>query len=449
MKSQSIRPLYRKLGLFSVFAIIVADMIGTGIFTTSGLAMEQVKSPYLMVALWVAGGFVALAGALCYAELSTAMPFAGGEYIYLSRLFHPSLGFLSGWISFIVGFSAPLAAVAIGMSEYIVQAFPGLTTPGEVLGFQSDLFFQKFLAISVIVIFTLIHLQGVKTGSRIHNGLTWLKIILILGLLIVGFSSGEGSFQHFQLSAGSSLSFTTIKPIGLSVIWIMFAYSGWNAAAYIGSEVRNPSRNLPRALILGTAVVLVVYLLINILFVYALPPSEMDGVIAIGGKAVKALFSPAFGRVFSGIIALILFSTISSLIFLGPRVYYAMAGEGHFFRFASRVNSKGVPALSILIQAALAVIIALVGAFDQILTYMGLSLSIFPLLAVVGVFKLHRSRAVVYRSPLYPVMPVFFITTSVLMIFLSISERPVESSFALGTLLIGIPLYVLFKRKRK
>lgn len=448
MKLHSTHLLSRKLGLLSVFAIIVADMIGTGIFTTSGLVMEQVNSPYLMVALWVAGGFIALAGALSYAELSTAMPFAGGEFIYLSRLFHPSLGFLSGWISFIVGFSAPLAAVAIGMSEYLIQAFPNLIVPDQVLGFHSDLFLQKALAIAVIVIFTLIHLQGVKTGSRIHNGLTWLKIILILGLLIVGFSMGDGSFQHFQLSPGASFSFKTIKPVGLSVIWIMFAYSGWNAAAYIGSEVRNPARNLPKALILGTTVVFVVYFLLNILFVYALPPTEMDGVIAIGGKAVKALFSPAFGRVFSGIIALILFSTISSLIFLGPRVYYAMAGEGHFFRFAARVNSKGVPSLSIVIQAALAIIIALAGAFDQILTYMGLSLSVFPLLAVAGVFKLHCKGNVVYRTPLYPIIPVFFILATVLMISLSISERPVESSFTLGTIGLGIPLYFLFKRKR-
>ena len=189
--------LNRNLGFFSVSAIIIADMIGTGIFTTSGLVMEQVSNPLLMIVLWVAGGVVALSGALCYAELSTAMPYAGGEYLYLNRLFHPSLGFLSGWISFIVGFSAPLAAVAIGMSEYMIQAFPSLSFPGSIMGLSSALFVKKAIALAVILIFTLVHLQNVKTRTGTHNLFTILKIVMILLLVVTGFVLGAGSFSKF------------------------------------------------------------------------------------------------------------------------------------------------------------------------------------------------------------------------------------------------------------
>jgi APA family basic amino acid/polyamine antiporter len=441
--------LVRKLGWISVVAIIVADMVGTGIFTTSGLVMENISSPKLLIVLWAVAGVIALTGALSYAELSTAMPYAGGEYLYLTRLFHPSLGFLSGWISFIVGFSAPLAAVAIGMSEYLLEAFPALSISDPLFGFSGKLIIKKGIAVFVIVVFTFLHLRGLKSGTKIHNLLTLLKVLLILGLIVLGFSIGSGSFEHLEHSGNTVFNLKELKDAGLSVVWVMFAYTGWNAAAYIGSEVKDPAKNLPKALLTGTGIVVLIYVLLNVVFVYALSPSEMEGVISIGGLAVKALFGEVYGQVFSLIIAIILISTVSSLIIIGPRVYYAMSQNGHFFKFAARVNRKGVPALSIISQGIVAIVIALVGAFDQILTYMGLTLSIFPILAVLGVFKLRKQNLSVYRAPLHPLIPGFFIVTNLLIVVLVFAERPVESLFAVGTIVIGIPLYLFFRNKLK
>jgi APA family basic amino acid/polyamine antiporter len=232
-------------------------------------------------------------------------------------------------------------------------------------------------------------------------------------------------------------------------MWILFAYTGWNAAAYIGSEVKNPHKNLPRSLLIGTSIVIVLYILLNILFVYSTPPGKMEGVISIGGLAVKNLFGSIYGRVFSLLIAIGLLSTISSLIILGPRIYYAMAKEGKFFPFAARVHPRThVPHWSILIQVVVAIIIALSGTFDEILTYMGFDLGIFPIVAVLGIFVLRKRKQSSYLLPAYPVIPVFFILANMIILFLGFTERPVESSIALLTIVIGIPLYYLFKRQK-
>jgi APA family basic amino acid/polyamine antiporter len=438
--------LVRRLGVFSVIAIIVADMVGTGIFTTSGLVMGNLRDPVLMIGLWGVGGLIALSGAFCYAELSAAMPYAGGEYLFLSRLFHPILGFLSGWISFIVGFSAPVAAASIGMSEYLMGAFPVLSEVDLALDINSSVFFQKGIAILVVLVFTLVHLQGLKLGSKIHNVLTILKIFLIVGLILVGFLAGEGSFSHLSVNNAMQYDLSSFKSIGLSVLWITFAYTGWNAAAYIGSEVKNPGKNLPRSLLAGTGIVIVLYILLNLLFVYATPPENMEGVISIGTLTVNNLFGSSASRIFSFLIAVALFSTVSALIILGPRIYYAMAKQGHFFSFAARIHPKTkVPHHSVIVQGALAIVIIFSGTFDEILTYMGFALGLFPLLAVYGVFILRRKGLSKYKIPWYPVIPIFFILINIFILILGFAERPVESSIALGTVAVGVPLYYLFK----
>lgn len=453
MSDTSRNGLVRRLGLFSVIAIIVADMVGTGIFTTSGLLMENLRSPGVMVVLWGIGGLIALSGAFCYAELSAAMPYAGGEYYFLSRLFHPLPGFLSGWISFIVGFSAPVAAASIGMSEYLLQAFPHWAPDHGLLGMTGGVFARKALAMGIILIFTLLHIQGLKVGARVHNVLTIIKLLLILGMIVLGFSSGAGSFGHFEQTTPADYSFGGFKNMGLSVMWILFAYTGWNAAAYIGSEVKNPRKNLPVALILGTSLVILLYMMLNVFFVYAIPPGDMEGVISVGGLAIKNLFGETYGRIFSLLIAVGLFSSVSALIILGPRIYYAMARQGHFFRFAARIHPKtGVPYLSVLIQGGVAMIIVFAGAFNEILTYMGFALSIFPIMAVYGIFKLHRDKATSYRAPAHPFFPLFFMLSNLAILVLGFAERPAESSIAIGTVLLGIPLYFIFRHlslKRK
>jgi APA family basic amino acid/polyamine antiporter len=439
--------LERKLGLFPLTNIVVANMIGAGIFTTSGLLMADLKKPLLMLSLWVVGGAIALCGALSYGELGAAIPRAGGEYIFLSKLFHPMFGFLSGWVSFFAGFSAPIAASAIGFSEYLTRAFPGLLHPGLFNSPVEATILKKSYSILVILIFTFIHARGIKIGARVQNFLTVLKVTLIVGLVVAGFSLGQGSFGHLSAAGDFRFDFGGWKTIGLSLMWIMFAYSGWNAAGYIGSEIKNPRRNLPRSLLLGTGIVLLLYLSLNLFYIYAVPPDKMAGVISIGGLAVGNLFGKSFESGLSVLIAFALFSSLSAFIILGPRVYYAMALDRYFFPFASSVHPRfKVPSKSILLQGLIAAALVLFGTFDQILTYMGFSLGVFPILAVLGVFKLRKSQASAYKLPGFPVVPLVYVLAGISILSLGFFERPVESSIAIGMVLIGIPVFFWFKR---
>jgi APA family basic amino acid/polyamine antiporter len=439
--------LERKLGLFPATNIVVANMIGAGIFTTSGLLMSGLNDPVLMLILWAVGGIIALCGALSYGELGAAMPGAGGEYLFLSKLYHPIFGFLSGWVSFIVGFSAPIAASALGFSEYFTRAVPGFSIWIQNNGLMGPELTKKVLAVSVILIFTFIHYRGIKYGARIQNALTLLKILLIVILLTAGFSSGKGDLSNFAEGGPLQSGLAGWKTIGLSLMWIMFAYSGWNASTYLGAEIKNPSRNLPGSLIVGTVIVLILYLGINILYVYGINPEEMKGVISVGGLAMGNLFGKSAEILFSILISFALFSSLSAFIIIGPRVYYSMAKDGLFFKSVANIHKKfQVPSNSILLQCLIAVILVLSGTFEQVLTYMGFALGIFPVLAVLGVWRLRKKNPGAMRIMGFPITQVVYISAGILILFLSFLERPFESSIALLTVLIGIPFYFIFKK---
>jgi APA family basic amino acid/polyamine antiporter len=434
--------LERKLGLFPLTNIVIANMIGAGIFTTSGLLMSDLGNPLLMLALWTVGGIIAICGALAYGELGAAMPDAGGEYAFLSKLYHPILGFLSGWTSFIVGFSAPIAASAIGFSEYFLRAYP------QPFVWADPAIVKRVLSISVILLFTGIHIRGIEVGAQVQNVLTILKVVLMACLIVGGLLLGSGSVRHFIKGSAFTFSFGGLKTLGLSLMWIMFAYSGWNASTYIGSEIRNPTRNLPRSLFLGTAAVMLLYICVNIVFVYAIPPQEMKGVISIGGLAMGKLFGPSAETIFSLLISFALFSSLSAFMILGPRVYYAMAKDRLFFKELALVNPDSkAPARSIALQGAISSVMVLTGTFDQILTVMGFALGIFPLFAVAGVFRLRSSGTTSKMFSGYPWAPVLYLATGVCILFLAFFQRPTESSIAILSVLIGVPVYVFFKRK--
>ncbi|UCH61683.1 MAG: amino acid permease [Fidelibacterota bacterium] len=425
-------------------------MIGAGIFTTSGLLMGDLNNPLIMIFLWITGGLIALCGALCYGELGAAIPQAGGEYIFLSKLYHPMFGFLSGWVSFIVGFSAPIAASSLGFSEYFTRAVPQFLHLGINSGTVNPLFIKKILSVFIIIVFTLVHLRGIEFGSKIQNYLTILKVGLIVGLIVIGVSFGKGDIDHLFQGSKFTFDFGGWKIIGLSLMWIMFAYSGWNASTYIGSEIRSPRRNLPFSLLLGTGTVILLYFLLNSFYVYAITPEDMKGVISIGGLAVGNLFGKSMDNIVSLLIAFALLSSISAFIILGPRVYYSMAKDGYFFKFVSKVHPVyGVPSKAILLQCLFSIVIVLSGTFDQILTYMGFSLGIFPILAVVGVFKLRRSKNSIYKLPGFPVVQIIYVFFGISMLFLAFLERTTESSIAIATVIVGIPLYFFFKKINK
>lgn len=439
--------LQRKLGLFPATNIVVANMIGAGIFTTSGLLMAGLNNPLLMLALWAAGGVIALCGALSYGELGAAMPGAGGEYLFLSKLFHPLFGFLSGWVSFVVGFSAPIAASAMGFSEYFCRAIPAIPGWFEHAGIMNQAATSTFLSVSVILIFTMIHYRGIKTGALVQNILTLLKVALIVFLLLAGFLSGKGDISNFSMGGGVSSGFAGWKTIGLSLMWIMFAYSGWNASTYLGAEIRNPSKTLPRSLIVGTGIVMLLYLLLNALYIYGIAPDKMKGIISVGGLAMGNLFGKSADTLFSLLIAFALFSSLSAFIIIGPRVYYSMAKDGLFFKSVAKIHPKfGVPSNSIILQSMIAIVLALSGTFEQVLTYMGFALGIFPILTVTGVFKLRKNHSSALRMKGFPFTQILYVTTGIAILVLAFLERPIESSIALLTVIVGIPAYYLFKR---
>jgi APA family basic amino acid/polyamine antiporter len=436
--------LERRLGFFPATNIVIADMIGAGIFTTSGLLLLELGDPVLMVGLWAGGGILALCGALCYGALGAAMPRAGGEYAYLSELYHPLLGFLTGWVSIFVGFSAPLAASSLGFSEYLASGFPelGLT--------QNTEFLKKVIAIGVVAAFAAVHVRGLRLGSRVQNYLTVGKVGLIVALVVAGFAFGNGNLDHFQLGVTEPLSGPSWRAIGLALMWIMFAYSGWNASGYIGSEIRSPRRNLPLSLILGTGVVVVLYVGLNTVFVFGVPPGQMEGVIAVGGLAASHLFGPFAERVVSLVVAFALLSAISSLIVIGPRVFYAMARDGRFFKAVARVHPvHRVPSTAIVLQCLFASVMILSGTFEQILTFMGFGLGIFPILAVLGVFKLRRVDPDIAPTLLHASAAILFAGVSLGILVLAFSQRPVESSIALATVAVGIPFHLVFARRGK
>ena len=442
------RKLKRQIGLFTVTSIVVANIIGSGIFTTTGYIMVYLRNPLLMLILWVVGGIIAFFGALSFGELGATYPRAGGEYFFITRQFHPLPGFLSGWSSLIVGFSAPIAASAIGSAEYFSLVWPGLyNSLLPSFGIEPALF-KKLVAVFIILLFTLIHSRGLVFGSRFQNTLTVLKVLLIIAIIFAGLVFGKGSFDNLYHPKSFSFSFSGWKSIGLSLMFIMFAYSGWNSATYIGSEIKFPKKNIPRSLLISTGIVTVLYILLNLFFVYAIPVNEMQGVPEIGGLAAKKALGETAQTVISLFIGFALFSSLSAFIILGPRVYYSMAKQGYFFPFAARVHSKfKVPVFAIILQSAISIVLVLSGTFEQILVYMGFSLGIFPVLAVFGVFKLRKNRRSKVKLWGYPFVQIIFIVFGILMLTFAYFERPVESSIAILTVLSGVPVYFWFRKK--
>lgn len=433
--------LERELGGFSATAIVVANMIGTGIFTMSGLLASNLPSPGWVLLCWLFGGIIAIAGALCYAELATRMPEAGGEYVYLKRLYHPALGFLAGWTSLIVGFSAPIAAAAMGFSEYI-QA--GLNSQLLHLGPTQLAIFNKGVAISIIALFTFLHYFGLRLGSRVQNVLTVMKIFIVAGLAFVGLAFGNGRGPSLSLRGETS----GIMAIGTAMMLVMFAYSGWNASAYIAGEIRRPKKTIPVSLLGGTSIVIVLYLAINFFIFRMVPYGDLKGVIPVVETAAVQAFGVGMGKVVSLLVAVGLLSCLSAFIMIGPRVYYAMAKDRLFFPFAAKVHPRyKVPGKSILVQGAIAVILVLLGSFEQLIIYIAFALNIFLWLAVVGVFRA-RKRKVGEESAVkvwgYPFVPLFFLTASLVLMVFNYVNRPMESSAAILTILFGIPCYFLW-----
>ena len=438
----------RKLGTFTATSIVVANMIGTGIFTTTGIMAAHLPDTGWILFCWLFGGLIAFSGALCYMELSTRMPEEGGEYLYLKNLYHPLFGFLTGWTSLLVGFSAPIAASALSFSEYM---FAGLNIQPMTGDFSDLIFYKKITAIVIIIIFTLIHYWGIRVGAGVQNVLTAMKILIVIGLAGMGISFDSNpltnlSFSSLDMSDG-------FMGIGVAMMLVMFSYSGWNASAYIAGELKNPRKALPRSLILGTLIVIVLYILLNIFVINAVEIEEMNGVIAIVQLASVKMYGAWIGDILALMIGISLLSSLSAFILIGPRVYYAMARDRLFFNFASKVHPRHrVPGRSILIQGIIAITMVIIGTFEQLIIYISFALSIFTWLAVFGIF-LVRKKAIGESNAVrvwgYPFTPGFFLLSTFCLMIITYITRPMESTAAILTVSCGIPFYFIWLKITK
>jgi basic amino acid/polyamine antiporter, APA family len=434
----------REIGIVSSVSIVVANIVGAGIFTTSGILAGLLPAARWVMACWFFGGVIAITGALCYSELATRMPQAGGEYVYLKRLYHPALGFLTGWTSFIVGFSAAIAASSMGFSEYF---FSGFDDKFLAAGSTQLIVVKKLTAVTIIAAFTALHYRGVRAGTRVQNTLTVIKIVIVLGLATTGLLLGGNRELPAVSGEAAKWHWTAV---GTAMMLVMFAYSGWNASAYIAEELKNPKRTLPVSLIAGTGIVILLYVAVNLFIFRSLPYEETKGVVAIMERASVGVFGDWMGRGLGILVSVALLSSLSAYIIIGPRVYFAMARDRLFFRFASVVHPKYyVPGWSIVIQGALAAMMVLIGSFEQLLIYLGFALGIFPWMAVAGIFiarkrKIGEETAI--HVPGYPVVPVFFLLITLTLMVIAFINRPFESTAAILTVLAGVPCYFLRNR---
>ena len=449
--------LLRQLGFFSSTALVISNMVGTGIFATTGFMAGDLGSARLILACWTAGALFAVAGALSYSELGINFPSSGGEYVYLSHAYGPEWGFMTGWVSFFAGFSAPIATTALAFSDYLGHFFPSLqASASTVIGsgtWSLHLGRGQLVASSLIAAFTILNCFGVGRVAKVQNVLTGTKLLVIASFVLFGFAAGTGSWSHFSEPAVRTSTVGLPAQFVVSLLYVMFGYSGWNAATYVAEEVRRPERTLPAALAAGTAVVAVLYLGLNMIFIYSTPLESMKGVIAIGSLAASNLFGPGVAGLFAALMALSIVSTVNAEVTIGPRVYYAMAKNRAFFSAAATVHPRWhTPVVAILSQGMCAMLMTLT-PFPELLVYIGMSLTLFTVLSVGSLFVFRRSRPGWQRLRAvdfaWPLIPAAYIVVGVIMMLYGVTTRPLASLSAFATVGAGALVYRVWLKPRR
>jgi APA family basic amino acid/polyamine antiporter len=417
--------------------LVIANMVGTGVFTSLGFQVGPVPSAPAILILWLVGGIVALCGALCYAEIAVSLNRSGGEYHYLSELYHPALGFISGWTSLLVGFAGAVSAVALAIGEY----------SSGLLNIET-----KVTAVISIFVVTVIHLFGVKTGGRAQNIFTGFKLSLILFFCLVPFFLDQPSSATRFVPEWEDLSVIASPGWAVSLVFVVYAYSGWNASSYIAGSLENPAKNLPRSLIAGTVVVLFIYLALNGMFMYFSEFSELNGKSDIGNVVAFKFFGEKAGTLFSGIFSFALLSTLSAMTIAGPRVGEAMGEDYKMLGFLNRKNQFGMPWVAVVFQSVWSVFLVLTSSFKEIIQYVSVSLSWFTLFTVLGIFILRKKQpgnSGSFRIPFYPWPPLIFAAVTVWMIVYLTISNPSVIYYSLGTILAGGATYVIVSRNKR
>lgn len=429
-------PPKRTIGFVTACSIVIANIIGTGIFTSLGFQLNDIQSGFALLMLWVIGGIAALCGALCYGELAAALPRSGGEYHFLSKIYHPALGFMAGFVSATVGFAAPVALAAMAFGRY----FNGVFSVGSPV----------VLSFVVVWIVTVFHLRNLRVGSAFQNVSTLVKLLLICSLIVAGSFVPLKQPITFLPTSGDDASILS-GAFAIALVFVMYSYSGWNASAYITSEIKRPEKNVPRSLLAGTSVVMVIYVLVNAIFLATTPVGEMKGQIEVALIAGRQIFGENGGRFAGAVICLGLVAAISSMTWIGPRVTMSMGEDHWLLRWLGGKNQNGVPTHAILLQLFFVNLLLLTRSFENVVRYTQFSLLLCSLLTVVGVIVLRFTRPEItrpYRVWLYPIPPVVFSIITIWMMFYLLRSNTAEALAGLTTALLGLLLYFCAQKRR-
>lgn len=422
----------QKIGLFTAMAVVIANMIGTGVFTSLGFQVVGIKSVFVLMLLWITGGILAFCGAVSYAELGAVNPRSGGEYHFLSTIIHPALGFIGGWVSATVGFAAPVALAAITFGKYLQGVFPELSATS--------------LAIIVLVSVTYAHTHTVKSSGRFQRLFTAIKLLLIFGFIggTLIFTPDPQAISILPQSGDGSLILGSA--FAVSLIYVSYAYTGWNAATYLINEMENPQKHLPIALGGGTLIVMSLYVLLNYSFLYASPMSALENQVEVGYIAATFAFNENIAKLMGVVLALLLISTVSSMVFAGPRVIQVMGQDYPFFNSLAKTNKNGVPVRAILIQSGISLFFILTSSFDTILVFTGFVLGSATFLTVLALL-IHRWKYPKidrpYKAFLFPLSPIIYLILMGWTLVYLMIDKTEESLYGLGLAAIGLLLYFI------
>jgi len=416
-------------------AIVVADMVGVGVFTSLGFQVKDIPSGFSILSLWTVGGLVALCGVFSYSELGAMFPRSSGEYNFLSRAYHPAFGFLAGWVSATVGFAAPVALAAMAFGEYAKSVFPGMP--------------PMALAIGVVLLVSLVQLGGVRHSSTFQLISTILKVALITAFLIAGLVIGTPQPISFAPKA-ADLAHVISAPFAIGLVFVMYSFSGWNAATYIIGEMKTPQQNLPRALLAGTLIVLVIYVALNAVFLLTSPIDKLSGQLDVASISGRYIFGDIGGRIVGAMICIGLVSSISAMMWIGPRVMMTMGEDIAVLQVFSRRSASGAPAYAILFQLAVACLLLFTRSFEAVLDFIQFSLLFCSFFTVLGVIKLRITSPELprpYRAWGYPITPLVFLLVTAFMMYYLLIERPLQSFLGALMMISGLLIYAVFRKR--
>ena len=424
----------RHLSVWTAASFVIASMIGTGVFTSLGFQLVDIQSIFPLIMLWVIGGIVALCGALSYSELATLYPRSGGEYHLLSIIIHPSIGFAAGIVSATVGFTAPSVLAAMALGNYMSPLVPFID--------------PIIIALLVIIIIHFLHMINFRWGIIFQDSFTLIKIGLILSFIIFGVFT-ESNEHISMFPAYGDIKILLSPEFAISLIWVSYAYTGWNSAVYIAGEIESPKINIPKSMILATIFVTALYLLLNYIFLYTTPIDLMIGKIEVGYIAGQQIFGNFGGKLISLGISILLLSTVSSYIYIGPRIMHAMGEDHKILRILSSKNADGIPINSFWIQLAISIIFILTSTFEQVLLYAGISLIITTFFTVIALFTLRITKPNLkrtYKVLGFPIVPALYLSINGWILYYSFQRAYIESLIGCGIFLLGIVLYFMLKK---